>query len=43
MSSAIEITGLRKSFSVKTKDSIGKVEAVRGITLTVKYGEIFGF
>ncbi|SHN57710.1 ATP-binding cassette domain-containing protein [Desulfitobacterium chlororespirans] len=43
MSNAIEITDLRKSFSVKAKGRIIKVEAVRGLTLGVKRGEIFGF
>ncbi len=43
MSNAIEITDLRKSFSVKAKGRIIKVEAVRGVTLAVKRGEIFGF
>ncbi len=43
MSNAIEITSLRKSFSVKLKGKTTTVEAVRGITLSVKSGEIFGF
>ncbi|WP_018305228.1 daunorubicin resistance protein DrrA family ABC transporter ATP-binding protein [Desulfitobacterium hafniense] len=43
MFNAIEITDLRKSFSVKAKGRIIKVEAVRGLTLGVQRGEIFGF
>lgn len=43
MSNAIEITDLRKSFSVKAKGRIIKVEAVRGLTLGVQRGDIFGF
>lgn len=43
MFNAIEITDLRKSFSVKAKGRIIKVEVVRGLTLGVKRGEIFGF
>ena len=43
MSNAIAITGLRKSFSVKAKGRTTRVEAVRGVTLAVKRGEIFGF
>lgn len=43
MSNAIEITGLRKRFSVKLKGKTTTVEAVRGVTLSVKRGEIFGF
>lgn len=43
MFNAIEITDLRKSFAVKAKGRMIKVEAVRGVTLEVKRGEIFGF
>ncbi|WP_018213305.1 daunorubicin resistance protein DrrA family ABC transporter ATP-binding protein [Desulfitobacterium hafniense] len=43
MFNAIEITDLRKSFSVKAKGRIIKVEAVRGLTLGVQRGEVFGF
>lgn len=43
MSNAIAITGLRKNFSVKAKGRITQVEAVRGVTLAVKRGDIFGF
>lgn len=43
MSNAIEITGLKKSFLVKFKNRITTIEAVRGVTLTIKCGEIFGF
>lgn len=43
MFNAIEITDLRKSFSVKAKGRIIKVEAVRGLTLGVQRGNIFGF
>lgn len=43
MPNAIEIAGLRKSFSVNLKGKPTVVEAVRGITLSVKSGEIFGF
>ncbi|CAH0121179.1 Daunorubicin/doxorubicin resistance ATP-binding protein DrrA [Paenibacillus sp. CECT 9249] len=43
MPNAIEIAELRKSFSVKSKGRTSTVEAVRGLTLTVQSGEIFGF
>ncbi|MBU5443167.1 ATP-binding cassette domain-containing protein [Paenibacillus sp. MSJ-34] len=43
MPNAIEIADLRKSFSVKSKGRASTVEAVRGVTLSVKSGEIFGF
>lgn len=43
MVNAIEITELRKSFSVKLKGRTATVAAVRGVTLSVKSGEIFGF
>ncbi|MGN7384949.1 ABC transporter ATP-binding protein [Chlamydia abortus] len=43
MPNAIEIAELRKSFAVKLKGRTSTVEAVRGVTLSVKSGEIFGF
>jgi ABC-2 type transport system ATP-binding protein len=39
----IETKGLRKTFSSKEKGVKKEVEAVKGIELTVKKGEIFGF
>lgn len=43
MPNIIEIENLRKNFSVKLKGRTTTVEAVRGVTLSVKSGEIFGF
>ncbi|MFS0722466.1 ATP-binding cassette domain-containing protein [Paenibacillus sp. 1P07SE] len=40
---AIEITDVGKSFAVKSKRGVATVEAVRGITFSVKRAEIFGF
>jgi len=40
---AIEIKGLRKTFISKERGGKKEVEAVKGIDLTVKKGEIFGF
>jgi ABC-2 type transport system ATP-binding protein len=39
----IKTTGLRKTFISKMKGGKKEVEAVRGVDLTVKKGEIFGF
>ena len=39
----IETKGLRKTFVSKTKAGKKEVEAVKGIDLTVRKGEIFGF
>ncbi|MCL2885105.1 MAG: ATP-binding cassette domain-containing protein, partial [Oscillospiraceae bacterium] len=41
MTNAIETVGLKKSFPVRGKKE--RVEAVRGVSLTVAQGEIFGF
>lgn len=43
MQNVIEIDNLRKSFSVKIKGRKTIVEAVRGISFSVRSGEIFGF
>lgn len=43
MPNVIEITNLRKKFSVKIKGRPTMIEAVRGVTFSVKKGEIFGF
>jgi ABC-2 type transport system ATP-binding protein len=43
MYGAIEIDGLQKSFPLSKKGRENKIEAVGGVTLTVKQGEIFGF
>ncbi|MCG8915965.1 ATP-binding cassette domain-containing protein [Actinokineospora sp. PR83] len=39
----IEVSGLRKSFSVGKRGKTREVEAVRGVDLAVAEGEIFGF
>lgn len=39
----IETKGLKKTFVSKIKGKINKVEAVKGVDLAVKKGEIFGF
>ena len=39
----IETKGLRKTFTSKTRNGKKEVEAVRGVDLAVKKGEIFGF
>lgn len=39
----IETRGLKKIFVAKTKNKKKEVEAVKGVDLTVKKGEIFGF
>jgi len=39
----IETTDLKKTFVSKIKGKINKVEAVKGVHLTVNRGEIFGF
>lgn len=41
MTNAIEVNNLRKSSKVKGKSEI--VNAVQGVSLSVKRGEIFGF
>ena len=41
MENAIEVQDLKKTFRLKGKTA--PVEAVRGVTLSVGYGEIFGF
>ena len=38
----IEVRDLRKTFPARGRQSTGPVEAVRGITLNVRQGEIFG-
>lgn len=43
MSNAIEIENLKKSFRIKGKGQSKIVEAVRGVSLSVRQGEIFGF
>jgi ABC-2 type transport system ATP-binding protein len=43
MNNAIEIKNLQKSFTVKAKGKTQRVDAVRGVTLSVAQGEIFGF
>lgn len=43
MSQAIEVQNLQKSFAVKVKGKTRSVEAVRGVSLSVARGEIFGF
>ncbi|MDR3288772.1 MAG: ATP-binding cassette domain-containing protein [Peptococcaceae bacterium] len=43
MSRAIEVQNLQKSFAVKVKGKTRSVEAVRGVSLSVARGEIFGF
>ena len=43
MSLAIEAHGLTKSFKVKTKGQHKIIEVARGIDLTIKSGEVFGF
>ena len=39
----IETKGLRKTFTSKTRNGKKEIEAVRGVDLAVKKGEIFGF
>ncbi len=39
----IETKGLRKTFTSKTRNGKKELEAVRGVDLAVKKGEIFGF
>jgi ABC-2 type transport system ATP-binding protein len=43
MSEAIKVLDLKKTFKPKSKGKSKPVEAVRGVTLTVERGEIFGF
>lgn len=43
MNNAIEIIDLKKSFSVSGRGKEKSIEAVRGISLSVTRGEIFGF
>ena len=43
MNAAIEASGLKKSFAMKGKGRREAVEAVRGVDLSIRKGEIFGF
>jgi len=43
MNAAIEACGLIKNYKVRAKGQNTIVEAVRGVNLSVKEGEIFGF
>lgn len=43
MNNAIEIKNLKKSFRYKSRGQYKTIEAVKGISLSVKQGEVFGF